>query len=223
MADTPDEHDPDQPLSERLLDLFVFLPTGLAVTLAEELPRLAERGRERLGVQVNSARAVGRFAVTAGSHELKRRSEGLKRPSSGPTVSTSTPTTATTSRAASPTSVPPRLRAIPRPPADTSLPPDRPPAPASAAAPSASAAPAPASSAGAGAPTPAPVRPGGGHVPQVASLAIPGFDTLSASQVVQRLDGLSRSELVAVRTYETSSRGRRTILSRVDQLLDERS
>jgi hypothetical protein len=41
--------------------------------------------------------------------------------------------------------------------------------------------------------------------------------------VVQRLDGLSRSELVAVRAYETSTRGRRTILSRVDQLLDERS
>ena len=60
-------------------------------------------------------------------------------------------------------------------------------------------------------------------MPDVASLAIPGFDTLSASQVVQRLDGLSRSELVAVRTYETSTRGRRTILSRVDQLLDERS
>ena len=61
------------------------------------------------------------------------------------------------------------------------------------------------------------------HVPGVATLAIPGFDTLSASQVVQRLDGLSRTELVAVRAYETSTRGRRTILSRVDQLLDERS
>jgi hypothetical protein len=60
-------------------------------------------------------------------------------------------------------------------------------------------------------------------VPDVASLAIPGFDTLSASQVVQRLAGLSRAELVAVRAYETSVRGRRTILSRVDQLMDERS
>ena len=54
-------------------------------------------------------------------------------------------------------------------------------------------------------------------------LSIPGFDTLSASQVVQRLDGLNRSELVSVRAYEASTRGRRTILSRVDQLLDERS
>ena len=62
-----------------------------------------------------------------------------------------------------------------------------------------------------------------GHVPPVTTLSIPGFDTLSASQVVQRLDGLNRSELVSVRAYEASTRRRRTILNRVDQLLDERS
>ena len=64
---------------------------------------------------------------------------------------------------------------------------------------------------------------GDGHVPAASSLAIPGFDSLSASQVVQRLDGLNRQELVSVRAYESSTRGRRTILNRVDQLLDERS
>ncbi len=71
----------------------------------------------------------------------------------------------------------------------------------------------------AGAPRPAP----GALVPPVASLAIPGYDSRSASQVVQRLDGLSRPELVAVRAYEWGNRARRTILNRVDQLLDERS
>ena len=69
---------PEQPLSERFLDLFVFLPTGLVVTVAQELPRLTERGRERLGVQVNSARSVGLFAVKAGTSELKKRSDGLR-------------------------------------------------------------------------------------------------------------------------------------------------
>ena len=54
-------------------------------------------------------------------------------------------------------------------------------------------------------------------------LAIPGFDTLSASQVVQRLDGLTADELMAVRVHESGHRGRRTILNRVEQLLDERS
>jgi hypothetical protein len=49
-------------------------------------------------------------------------------------------------------------------------------------------------------------------------LAIPGYDSLSASQVVQRLAGLAADELEAVRTYEAATRGRRTILARVSQL-----
>jgi len=223
MADTPDEHD-DPPLSERFLDLFVFLPTGLAVTLAEELPRLAERGRERLGVQVNSARAVGKFAVRAGGHEIRKRTEGRRGPS-GTGTAPPAPATGTSPRVAEPStraqepSSPPRLRSIPRPPTTGPVAPAPAPAPAPVSqtpgpsAPTADVAPTPATS----------PRPTGGHVPDAGSLAIPGFDTLSASQVVQRLDGLSRSELVEVRAYETSTRGRRTILNRVDQLLDERS
>lgn len=49
-------------------------------------------------------------------------------------------------------------------------------------------------------------------------LAITGYDTLSASQVVQRLAGLSAAELEAVRAYEEQTRGRRTILSKIGQL-----
>jgi hypothetical protein len=49
-------------------------------------------------------------------------------------------------------------------------------------------------------------------------LAIPGYDSLSASQVVQRLGGLSSEELEAVRQYESTTRGRRTILSKIAQL-----
>jgi hypothetical protein len=55
--------------------------------------------------------------------------------------------------------------------------------------------------------------------PVVASaLAIPGYDALSASQVVPRLDALRASELEAVRVYEAAHRGRRTILNRIAQL-----
>ena len=49
-------------------------------------------------------------------------------------------------------------------------------------------------------------------------LAIPGYDSLSASQVVQRLTGLSRPELESVRAYEEAGRGRKTILTRIAQL-----
>jgi hypothetical protein len=52
------------------------------------------------------------------------------------------------------------------------------------------------------------------------SLAIPGYDSLAASQVVQRLAGLSDEELSAVGLYEQSHRARRTILNRVSQLQD---
>ena len=54
--------------------------------------------------------------------------------------------------------------------------------------------------------------------PEAESLAIPGYDSLSASQVVQRLAGLSDDELAAVGTYEAAHRARQTVLTRVSQL-----
>ena len=253
--------------------------------MAEELPRLAERGRERLGVQVNSARAIGEFVVIAGQDELKRRVGSIRpngrraHPSpSGETSGGAMPGGAMPG-GETPSNAPPRLRRIPRPPVadvptpeptpadapadapanaavnatDTAPAPQHAPAPGSATAPGFATAAGSANGVGSAptarsalfdrpattgqtttqtpaAPTVAPgssssrlIRAVGGHIPDVTSLAIPGFDTLSASQVVHRLDGLSRSELVATRAYESATRGRRTILSRVDQLLDERS
>jgi pyruvate/2-oxoglutarate dehydrogenase complex dihydrolipoamide acyltransferase (E2) component len=63
-------------------------------------------------------------------------------------------------------------------------------------------------------PTPAPASPG----PAAADLAIPDYDGLSASQVVNRLAGLSATELASVQRYEAANRGRKTILSKVAQL-----
>jgi hypothetical protein len=54
--------------------------------------------------------------------------------------------------------------------------------------------------------------------PAAVTLAIPGYDALSASQVVPRLEGLTALELEAVRAYEESGRGRKTVLSRIAQL-----
>jgi hypothetical protein len=186
MADPPDEQSEDSSLNERLLDLFVFVPAGIAVSVVEELPKLAARGRERLGVRVSSARAVGKVAVRTGGKQLRKRSSGLLRrqeeATGGPQrgagrASSGGPVPGRGSSSVPPLAVPVRPVAVP----------------------------------------------GNNHVPPVSALSIPGFDTLSASQVVQRLDGLNRADLVSVRTYESATRGRRTILSRVDQLLDERS
>jgi hypothetical protein len=51
-----------------------------------------------------------------------------------------------------------------------------------------------------------------------ARLAVPGYDSLSASQVLPRLEGLSPPELEALRAYEEAHRGRKTVLGRVAQL-----
>jgi hypothetical protein len=63
----------------------------------------------------------------------------------------------------------------------------------------------------AGAPTTTPTPAGD-------TLPIPGYDALSASQVVERLAGLSTDELAAVRAYESGHRNRRTILGKIDQI-----
>ncbi len=57
-----------------------------------------------------------------------------------------------------------------------------------------------------------------GNAPDSADLPIPGYDALSASQVVERLSGLGRDELDAVHAYENAHRQRRTILGKIEQL-----
>jgi hypothetical protein len=62
---------------------------------------------------------------------------------------------------------------------------------------------------------------GNGHAPpapDAAELAITDYESLSASQVVTRLEGLTVDELEAVRAYEAAHRGRKTILNKVAQL-----
>jgi hypothetical protein len=59
-------------------------------------------------------------------------------------------------------------------------------------------------------------RPAG--TPSVESLSIPDYDELSASQVIERLEGLDRESLEAIRAYESGHRGRNTILGKIAQL-----
>ncbi len=75
-------------------------------------------------------------------------------------------------------------------------------------------------------PAPAPVPAAPSHLsvardadaPDSDELPIPGYDALSASQVVERLAGLGREELDAVHAYEAAHRQRRTILGKIEQL-----
>lgn len=67
----------------------------------------------------------------------------------------------------------------------------------------------------------APPREGVRPTVDVSELAVPDYDSLSASQVVPRLAGLSSEELELVRRYESEHRQRKTILNKVAQLQRE--
>lgn len=161
---------------DRLLDLLVYGPAGLALTAAEEFPKLVEKGRHRVEGQLHTARLVGQFAVQMGRQQVEQTVGGMlhHEPSASPTHAPSGPADAVEE-------VPVGPPAAPTPGSTTAL-----------------------SSNG---------------TMGSDALGIPGYDSLSASQVVQRLGGLSPAELDAVRAHELAHRHRRTILNRVDQLL----
>lgn len=215
------------------LDLFVFVPVGLAMTAAEELPKLAAKGRSRVTTQLTMARVVGQFAVSKGRSMIEERLERVSAPNppaeppGGPANHTDVSYDEFLGQEApaprGPTHDDPasgRLAA--------GLPGTEAPVPDGSAggrmngAPPLSAGLTGVTVAGSGdgeRRRPA-SKPGGSGPagPSPAALAIPGYDSLSASQVVQRLAGLSGDELAAVRSYEEAHRGRRTILNRVNQL-----
>jgi hypothetical protein len=175
---------------EQALDLFVYAPIGFLATARDELPKLIERGHQELSNQATVARMMGEYAVGEG-----RKEAGARLQQASETITAMTSVVSDRRRAPTPAArpAPASTAAVPEPPAP----------------PAAPAAPAPAPAAPAPAPAPA---------PPVDGLAIPGYDALSASQVVQRLAGLSVDELEAVREYESATRGRKTILHRVEQL-----
>jgi hypothetical protein len=200
---------------DRLLELVVFGPTGLAVTLVEEFPKFVEKGRHRVEGQVHTARLVGQFAVQMGRRQLEQSLAHFgSEPAEEPQHAPHDPLSHDDDRSAT------ALRT------DVAAP-----TPARAAQPAEhERADAVVDDNGGdevdGAVPATPGRPsvwlGGGDLNgSVASttLAIPGYDSLSASQVVQRLEGLSSPELEEVRAHEAAHRQRRTILHRVEQLL----
>lgn len=68
-------------------------------------------------------------------------------------------------------------------------------------------------------PAPAPVAPAPAaptaEAPDPRDLAIPDYDGLAASQIIERLEGLDAGELDAVDAYERATRARRTVLGKI--------
>jgi hypothetical protein len=165
----------------RTLDLCVFAPVGAAMTLAEELPELIEKGRRRVELQLGNAHVVGRFVVHKGRRDLAGRIDEILNNGVEAARAAQAAERATEPTAPGPPSAPVR------------------------------------------APAPVVSRPEAAPDPMAEATvrrALSDYDTLSASQVVRRLDSLGYEELRAVQRYEAAHRRRRTILNRASQLLD---
>lgn len=59
------------------------------------------------------------------------------------------------------------------------------------------------------------------EVPAEGDLAVSGYDSLAASQVVPRLATLAKFDLARILSYEQAHRNRQTIIHRVRQLLEQ--
>ena len=180
-------NDSKSPL-DRVVELFVYAPVGLALSARDLVPGLVERGRRQVDPQVGVARMVGQMAVSQGRSQAGKAVEHAVATAQATLEQLGVldhaepvkgPGTASSASATSP------------PPPSTDEPIAAPPAP------------------------PVPRAENG---PAAAGLAIPDYDSLSASQVLPRLSSLSHEELEAVRAYEHTHRGRKTILNKIAQL-----
>jgi hypothetical protein len=190
--------------AERAIDLFVYAPVGVALYLRDTVPTFVNlfvsRGRAELGQrrrqakgQVSQAKSLGEFAVGVGGPKVREQVEkGIAMARKGAEAVIAG--VAGEEAPETPVGVAPVPDEEPPP-----RPPRTAPTPAAPAGETATATAAP-------------------PAPTAATLGIPDYDELSASQVVERLDGLQRGELDAVRAYEEAHRARRTILYKIEQL-----
>jgi hypothetical protein len=175
---------------DQMLDLCLYGPLGLLVTARMKYPQMVAEGRKQLASHAKVGRFVAQTATSRGKQEAEKAMSRL-RDNGQPTAS----------------------------------------APSAAPADAAEAAEAEAEAETAAEPEVhsiaeeevIPVRHDDDDPTTAGSvaadeLAIPGYDSLAASQVVQRLDGLTDRELEAVRRYEVAHRARKTVLGKVAQL-----
>ena len=185
------DKNPIEQAVDQALDAFVYAPIGLVFEGPALFPQLVEKGR----MQVKVARMMGEMAVQMGQTEAEKRIAKTQGPLRDALVAMG---------------VVARPEPAPTPPTvDETTVTDPPVAPTPKRTTPARAKPAPKPSAGGPAPT---------ATVAASSLAIPDYDSLSASQVVKRLRGMARADLDDVRAYESATRARKTILNRITQL-----
>ena len=198
------DHDP----LECLLDAFVYAPIGLLLDGKELVPDLARRGR----AQAANARVIGSFALSAADgrvqtafSDLERQVGVLLRTLAGSVPAAETAVSTSSAPAADPTPKPKSK-------------PTKTPAATGAKKSGARTRPASASKPKAPAVKVSKAKGAKSVIPTVESLAIEGYDTLAASQIASRLDGLTATERAAVAEFEAGNRKRKTILDKIGRL-----
>jgi hypothetical protein len=184
---------------EKAVELLVYAPIGLAMFAKDTVPTFMKmfvaRGhtevtqrRKTAGTQAGNYKTIGQMAVKYGGPEVKRQAGAAAENVRRRAEETLSTIAAATATPPAPPSAPTAAR---------SGTPARPSTPAATAVPATN-----------GTPVPNP----SGELP------IPGYDLLSAPQVIERLDGLATPELLAVKTYELAHRARTTIIGKIAQL-----
>ena len=224
--------DGSRSVTERVLDLFVYLPAGVLLTAMEDTSEAVAKGRTRVDEELRNAQFVGRFAVDLGWRQLKGQIESLAREARAAREPHEARAAheaheaheardAHSATASKEQSRRGERAAGTRTPAENSRPvtsvhreeshrerPRR-------------------NQSRPGTSRPGTSRPGAerhGTAPPrdpEVDRAIPDYDILAASQVVRRLDGLDHDELRAVLRHEQATRARRAIVQRAEELLGQ--
>jgi hypothetical protein len=214
---------------ERTLEVLLYAPLGFGLFLKDTAPTFinmfvsrgraeVDRRQEEVQQHVTTARSLGQVTMAYGPPlvrervsktvaDARRRAEaliGTAVPGAAPTGAEPEPAPA---RAEPPVAARPVPPAAPRPPVATTPSSAEPVEPVS-----------PTASELSTATSWSPENASNGDPTRSAGLPIPGYDALSASQVVERLVGLAPHELDAVHEYEAAHRQRRTILGKIEQL-----
>ena len=191
----------DTPM-EKAVEILVYAPIGLAMFAKDTVPTFMRmfvaRGqteitqrRKSANTQAGNYKTIGQMAVKYGGPEVKRQAGAAAenvRRKAEETLAGIAAATAPVETSPIPSAATP---ARPRP----------------AVAP-----------AGSTPTTPVAAGETNGTGPSMGELPIPGYDLLSATQVIERLDGLARPDLLAVKAYELAHRSRTTILGKIAQL-----
>jgi hypothetical protein len=217
------DKNPIEDAVEQAIEAFVYAPIGLLFDGPARFPKLVRNGKS----QVTNARMMGQFAVQMGRTEVEKRAAtmdgpvvdllrglGVVGPAAAPAAPAPTPTEPAAAAAGAPSDDGDDAASRPAKSA-TAKGTTAKKAAAKVARPAKKAAKNKSEAKKAAARANAAVK---SATPAVDVLPIPDYDSLSASQVVSRLRGLTPGQLDAVRAYESGTRNRKTILNRVQQL-----